>query len=60
MVTLERGRTAVVSDPVLTGVCENCGEEYVEEKRTAHPLESVEECRSRGGRCGCSRLHCGV
>jgi hypothetical protein len=50
MVTLERGRTAVVSDPVLTRVCENCGEEYVEKKTTAHPLESVGECRSRRGR----------
>ena len=41
-VTLERGRLTLVVKAVPAEVCENCGEEYIDEKATAELLAKLE------------------
>lgn len=41
-VTLERGRLTLVVKAVPAEVCENCGEEYVDEKATMEILSKLE------------------
>ena len=41
-VTLERGRLTLVVKAVPAEVCENCGEEYIDEKATAELLSKLE------------------
>ena len=41
-VTLERGRLTLVVKAVPAEVCENCGEEYIDEKATAELLARLE------------------
>ena len=41
-VTLERGRLTLVVKAVPAEVCENCGEEYVDEKATTEVLSKLE------------------
>ena len=41
-VTLERGSLTLVVKAVPAQVCDNCGEEYVDEKATAKLLDSLQ------------------
>jgi YgiT-type zinc finger domain-containing protein len=41
-VTLERGSLTLVVKAVPAEVCDNCGEEYVDERATAELLSKVE------------------
>lgn len=41
-ITLERGGLTLVVKAVPAQVCDNCGEEYVDEKATAELLAKVE------------------
>ncbi len=47
-VTLERGGTTLVIKGVPASVCENCGEEYVDEETTARLLRVAEETALEG------------
>ena len=47
-VTLERGQTTLVFRSVPAEVCENCGEEYVDEGTSARLLEAAEEAVRAG------------
>ncbi len=41
-VVLERGKTTVVIKDVPADICENCGEYYLSEERTARVMEMAE------------------
>ena len=47
-VTLERDDVTLVVKGVPAKVCENCGEEYVDEEVTARLLEAAEEAARAG------------
>ena len=47
-VTLSRGSTTVVFKGVPAQICENCGEEYVDENITARLLAIAEEAARSG------------
>lgn len=47
-ITLERADTTVIVRGVAAGVCDNCGEEYVDEDTSRRLLEIV-EAAARGG-----------
>jgi len=47
-VTLERGRVTVVFKAVPAQVCENCGEQYIDEQTTAKLLSQAEEAVRAG------------
>ncbi len=47
-VTLERGELIFVAKDVPALVCENCGEEYVDEAATAQVLRMAEEAAASG------------
>ena len=47
-VTLSRGNTTVVFKGVPAQICENCGEEYVDENITARLLAIAEEAARSG------------
>ncbi len=47
-VTLERDGTTVVVKSVPAEICQNCGEEYVDEKITARLLQFAEEAIRNG------------
>ncbi|MEW6247148.1 MAG: type II toxin-antitoxin system MqsA family antitoxin [Nitrospirota bacterium] len=47
-VTLEREETTLVIKGVPAEVCENCGEEYVDDKTTARLLRTAEEAARAG------------
>ena len=47
-VTLTRDTTTVVIKGVPADVCDNCGEEYVDEVTTARLLRTVEEAARAG------------
>lgn len=47
-VTLERGDMTLVIKRVPANVCQNCGEEYVEETTTAKLLQTAEEASRMG------------
>ena len=47
-ITLQRGPTTVVFRGVPALICENCGEEYVEESVTSQLLELAEEAARSG------------
>lgn len=46
--TLERGATTVVIKAVPAGVCDNCGEEYFDE-RTTRRLMEIADAAARTG-----------
>ena len=47
-VTLERGQTTLVFKGVPAEVCDNCGEEYVDEKTTARLLSEANTAAKSG------------
>ena len=47
-VTLERGGTTLVIKGVPAQICENCGEEYVDEAVTARLLKAAEDAVRAG------------
>ena len=47
-VTLERGGLTLVVKAVPAQVCDNCGEEYVDEKAAAQLLGEAEDCARAG------------
>jgi YgiT-type zinc finger domain-containing protein len=47
-VTLERGGTTLVIKGVPAQICENCGEEYVDEAVTARLLKTAEDAVRAG------------
>ncbi len=47
-VTLERGGLTLVIKGVPAQICENCGEEYVDESVTERLLETAEEVAADG------------
>ena len=47
-VTITRGSTIVVVKDVPADVCDNCGEEYVDETATARLLRTLEEAAHSG------------
>lgn len=47
-VTLNRNGTTVVVRNVPAEVCNNCGEEYVDEKTTAQLFKSAKDLSGRG------------
>lgn len=47
-VTLERGNLTLVIKSVPALVCENCGEEYLDEDISASLLETAEEVAKEG------------
>jgi len=47
-VTLERGRTIVVTKTVPAGVCANCGEEYVDEQTTRRLMDLADAAALTG------------
>ncbi len=47
-VTLERGGTILVVKGVPAQVCENCGEEYLDEAEAGHLLDTAEEAVKAG------------
>jgi YgiT-type zinc finger domain-containing protein len=47
-ITLERENTTLVVKGVPAQVCENCGEEYVDEAVTASLLEAAEQAAAGG------------
>ncbi len=47
-VTLERDGLTLVVKEVPAQICENCGEEYVEESVTERLLETAEEVAAEG------------
>lgn len=46
--TLERGKTTVVFKDVPARVCDNCGEEYIDDAVTANILKEAERIASQG------------
>lgn len=53
-ITLERNSLILVVKGVPAEDCENCGEEYVDEKTSADLLHDAEEAAKSGGACCCS------
>jgi YgiT-type zinc finger domain-containing protein len=51
-VTLERGESTLVFKQVPANVCDNCGEEYVDERVAEHLLKVAEEAASAGVQVG--------
>jgi len=47
-VTLERDRTTLIVRGVPAEVCENCGEEYVEDSTATRILQTAEEAARAG------------
>jgi YgiT-type zinc finger domain-containing protein len=47
-VTLERDGTTLIVRGVPAEICENCGEEYVEDSAAARLLETAEEAARTG------------
>lgn len=47
-VTLEREGTTLVTKGVPAEVCDNCGEEYVDEATTARLLKTAEQAAEAG------------
>jgi YgiT-type zinc finger domain-containing protein len=47
-VTLEIGKTTLVVKQVPAKVCQNCGEEYVDEKVTSQLLKQAKDAASGG------------
>jgi len=47
-VTLERDGTTLIVRGVPAEICENCGEEYVEDSAAARLLETAEEAARAG------------
>ena len=47
-VTLERGGMTFVVKSVPARICQNCGEEYVDEKTTANLLKEAEQASHQG------------
>ena len=47
-VTLERGPVTIVMKGVPAEVCENCGEQYVDEETTARLLAEADEAAESG------------
>ena len=47
-VTLERGGVTLVFKSVPADVCENCGEQYIDEQTTAQLLRQAEEAVRSG------------
>lgn len=47
-VTLDRDGTTLVVKSVPAQICENCGEEYIDEKITAKLLQQAEEAVRAG------------
>ena len=47
-VTLEIGKTTLVVKQVPARVCQNCGEEYVDEKVTKHLLTQAKDAANGG------------
>ena len=47
-VTLNRGKSTIVFKHVPARVCDNCGEEYVDEEISASLLELAEEAVNSG------------
>lgn len=47
-VTLEFGKTTLVVKSVPARVCENCGEEYIDEKITRELLKNAKEAATIG------------
>ncbi len=47
-VTLEREGITLVIKGVPAAVCQNCGEEYVDEETTSHLLQMAEEAAKVG------------
>jgi YgiT-type zinc finger domain-containing protein len=47
-VTLERDGLTLVIKGVPAQICENCGEEYIDESVTEHLLETAEEVAAEG------------
>jgi YgiT-type zinc finger domain-containing protein len=47
-VTLERNGLTLVIKGVPAQICENCGEEYIDESVTEHLLETAEEVAAEG------------
>ncbi|MCP5162086.1 MAG: type II toxin-antitoxin system MqsA family antitoxin [Hahellaceae bacterium] len=47
-VTLERDGSTLVFKSVPADICDNCGEEYIQEIVTDRMLAQAEECVSRG------------
>lgn len=47
-ISLDRNGTTVVFRSVPAQVCSNCGEEYVDEKTTAHLLKLAEQAAKEG------------
>ncbi len=49
-VTLERGELTLVVKGVPARICENCGEEYVEEAEASRLLDAAEQAAQAGVR----------
>ncbi len=47
-ITLERGDMTLVIKKVPADICQNCGEEYVDEDTTAQLLKNAEEASQMG------------
>ena len=47
-ITLERGGTTIVIKGVPAEVCENCGEQYVDEQTTSRLLSQSEQAIAAG------------
>ena len=47
-VTLERGGATVVFKAVPARVCQNCGEEYLDDRTTASLLHAAEDALAQG------------
>jgi YgiT-type zinc finger domain-containing protein len=47
-ITLERGGTTIVIKGVPADVCENCGEQYVDEQTSARLLSQSEQAIAAG------------
>lgn len=47
-ITLERGQTTLVFKNVPADICENCGEQYVDDATTAKLLKEAEQAAATG------------
>ena len=56
-VTLERGRLTLVVKAVPAEVCENCGEEYIDEAATAELLAKLESEERAGTEINVRHFH---
>ncbi|MEX2381743.1 MAG: type II toxin-antitoxin system MqsA family antitoxin [Opitutales bacterium] len=56
-VTLERSGATLVVKEVPAQVCDNCGEEYVDEEVAARLLREVEECSRTGTEINVRHYH---